>query len=315
MKKPERKKLSRELTPKKRMKRRQEETYDLPTISRELTWAASLGFNTLRVYLHDLLWQAERDGFVARFERFLREAAQRGLRVLPVLFDDCWNKDFSVGPQPRPTPGVHNSGWVQSPGETVVLDPACWGRLELYVKGLLGTFCRDDRILGWDLYNEPGSGDLRERSLPLLGKVFQWAREVGPRQPLTSGVWADIEPVRRFQVEASDIITFHHYGDVADLRRQIDVLRQYGRPLVCTEYLARTRGSLFVTHLPVFKAEGVGCLNWGLVSGKTQTICPWGSLRGAPRPEVWFHDIFEADGRPFDAAEVDFIRAITAPAR
>ena len=289
----------------------QADTFDLPTIARELTWAASLGFNTVRVYLHDLLWDADRDGFRERIACYLNEAAQHGIRTLFVLFDDCWNKTFAIGPQPQPVPGVHNSGWVQSPGKKVVLDPAAWGRLESYVKGVLAAFAADDRVLGWDLYNEPGNSDLREKSLPLLRKAFEWGREVAPRQPLTSGVWSDVEAVRRFQIVASDLITFHDYENAEHLVQQIRALRRYGRPLLCTEYMARTRGSLFLTHLPIFKAEGVGCLNWGLVSGKTQTIYPWGSPEGAGEPPVWFHDIFRADGRPYDAAEAALIRSMT----
>ena len=88
-------------------------------------------------------------------------------------------------------------------------------------------------------------------------------------------------------------------------------LKKLGRPLVCTEYMARTQNSRFATHLPIFKEENVGCYNWGLVSGKTQTIFPWGSPKGAAEPKLWFHDIFHKDGRPYDEAEVALIRKLT----
>jgi hypothetical protein len=76
--------------------------------------------------------------------------------------------------------------------------------------------------------------------------------------------------------------------------------------------MARTQGSRFEGSLPIFKEEKVGCYNWGLVSGKTQTIYPWGSKKGGPEPKVWFHDIFRPDGTAFDAREVALIREITA---
>ena len=290
----------------------QAETFDPMTIERELGWAQSLGLNTVRTYLHDLLWEQDAPGFISRIDQFLKIASTKGIKPILVIFDDCWNREFSLGPQPAPRPGVHNSGWVQSPGYNVVLDPSQWGRLQRYVQGLLGVFSRDPRIRMWDLYNEPGNNNLKEQSLPLAKAVFNWAREVRPEQPLTMGVWFENEPLNAFQVSASDVITFHDYNPVDHLKTTIERLRPFGRPLVCTEYMARVRGSRFETHLPVFKAENVGAINWGLVAGKTQTYLPWAS---EPVPsDEWFHEIFHTDGTPYKESEVAAIRAaIAAP--
>jgi hypothetical protein len=123
-------------------------------------------------------------------------------------------------------------------------------------------------------------------------------------------LWADLPELNQFQLSISDVVTFHNYDDAASLEKQIKLLKTSGRPVICTEYMARTRNSCFETHLPVFKRLEVGCFNWGLVSGRTNTIFPWGSPKGAPEPAVWFHDIFRKDGTPFDQREVDFIRTI-----
>jgi len=293
----------------------QAETFDLATIDRELSWAAGLGFNTVRVFLHDLAYAADPDGFKKRLDAFLAVAAKHRIRPMLVIFDDCWNQDPRPGPQPKPVPGVHNSGWVQSPGTKVVLDNQQWPRLRTYVQDLLRSFGQDERVLAWDLYNEPGNNGLREKSLPLLQAVFTWAWEVRPQQPLTAGLWFDCAPLNEFLLSASDVISFHNYNDAENLRRQIHELKKHGRPVVCTEYMARTRNSRFQTHFPIFREEKVGCYNWGLVSGKTQTIYPWGSPKGAPEPKLWFHDIFRSDGTPFDAEEVAFIRKMTGAAK
>jgi hypothetical protein len=285
-------------------------TFDPDTIGRELGWAAGIGMNAVRVYLHDLVWQADAQGFKRRIDQYLALAAGRGIRTLFVLFDDCWNTEPKLGQQPEPIPGVHNSGWMQSPGSKIVTDPGGWARLERYVKDVLAAFAADERILMWDLYNEPGNNGLGDRSLALLQAAFGWARAVRPQQPLTAGVWFDNQPITDFQVEASDVITFHNYNDASSLSEQIRRLKALGRPVICTEYMARTRGSRFVTHLPIFKQEQVGCFNWGLVSGKTQTIYPWGSPPGGPEPELWFHDIFHKDGTPYDSAEVELIKKL-----
>jgi hypothetical protein len=295
----------------------QADSFDAATIRRELGWAAGLGFNTVRVYLHDLLWEHDRAGFRERIGRFLEIADGLGIRALFVLFDDCWNDDFRLGPQPAPRPGIHNSGWVRSPGSAVVTDRSGWPRLERYVKEVLSAFGGDRRVLLWDLYNEPGNSKMGGRSLPLLTAAFAWARAAGPSQPLTSGVWetgnrALGQVIADFQLAASDVITFHNYQSLEVVEAQIADLKRHGRPVICTEWLARGQKSRFQTHLPVFRRERVGGLNWGLVSGRTQTIYPWTSTAGAPEPAEWHHDILRADGTPFDPAEVECIRAATA---
>jgi hypothetical protein len=289
----------------------QADTFDPKTIDRELGWARGLGMNTARVFLHDLAWEADAPGFKKRVRRYLEIADKHGIRTLFVLFDDCWNTNPKIGKQPAPVPGVHNSGWVQSPSSAVVLNPKDWPRLERYVKDVVAAFGKDKRVLMWDLYNEPGNTKLNEKSLPLLKEVFRWARAAGPSQPLTVGVWYNNKTLNDYQLATSDVITFHNYNKADNLREEIRRLKKLGRPVVCTEFMARTQGSRFATHLPVFKEEKVGCYCWGLVSGKTQTIYPWGSKRGAPEPKVWFHDIFRADGTPFDAGEVAAIKRLT----
>lgn len=288
----------------------QAETFGAATIERELGWAADMGMNTVRVYLHDLAWDLDASGFKSRVDLFLRLAAHRGVRPILVFFDDCWNADPKTGRQPEPVPGVHNSGWLQSPGISTVNDQATWPRLEHYVRDVIGTFRQDDRVLMWDLYNEPGNSQQDERSLPLLCKVFEWARSSDPSQPLTAGLWCENTRLNAFQLEASDVITFHNYNDAGSLASQIVKLRQHGRPLICTEWLRRGHSDV-ATCLPVFSRERVGCCNWGLVSGKTQTVYPWGSAAGAPEPAVWFHDLLRRDGSPFDPKETRLFRILT----
>ncbi len=289
----------------------QQDTFDVETIKRELGWAADLGFNTVRVYLHDLLWQADAGSFVDRIDHYLEIADGNGIRTLFVLFDDCWNDNPELGKQPAPIPGVHNSGWVRSPGSKLAFDPTSRGRLEAYVTGVVGAFAEDRRVVMWDLYNEPGNNGLGDKSLPLLKQAFEWARAAKPIQPLTAGLWFDNQALNAYQLAASDVITFHNYDDVGSLKSQITDLKAYGRPVICTEYMARSRKSRFETHLSVFKRENVGCYNWGLVKGKTQTIYPWGSEPGAPEPAEWFHDIFRDDGTPFNTQEIELIKSLT----
>ncbi len=287
----------------------QKETFDPQTIDRELGWAENIGFNFIRVYLHELIWSEDQEAFAKRIDKFLSIADKHNIKVMFVLLDDCWNDNPRMGKQPDPKPGVHNSGWVQCPGVGIVADSSAWEPVERYVKGVIRRFGNDDRIIIWDLYNEPGNSGMVNKSLPLLKKVFQWAREVSHIQPLTVAPWLydkKFSDLNELSLEKSDIVSFHHYGNLEELKNTVDLLRN-GRPMICSEWMARTNNSRFETHLPYFKKQNIGCINWGLVSGKTNTIYPWGSKEGSPEPELWFHDIFRKDGTPFSQKEIDLI--------
>lgn len=308
----------------------QADSFDLPTIDRELSWAQALGMNTMRVFLHNLLWQQDADGFLRRMDQFLAIADKHHIRITFVLFDSVWDPHPKLGKQREPRPHVHNSGWVQAPGADLLKDDSRWEReLKPYVIGVVTHFRNDSRVLMWDLMNEPDNdsvqyksselADKATRALMLLKAEWQWARNVGPAQPLTSGVWkgdwssdASLSEMERFQLQNSDVITFHSYDSPAVTKRKIDSLRRYERPIVCTEYMARPLGSTFATILPLLKKEDVGAYNWGFVSGKTQTIYPWDSWEKSytGEPEVWFHDIFHKNGEPYDPRETKLIREL-----
>lgn len=190
--------------------------------------------------------------------------------------------------------------------------------LEAYVKDVMTTFRNDKRIVLWDLYNEPGNNQQFEKSFPLLRKVFEWARSVATSQPVSAGLWnndANFQNLNRFQIDNSDVITYHNYNYTDHHRNAIDTLRRFGRPLVCTEYMARRNASIFQVIMPMLKEQNVGAINWGFVSGKTNTIFAWDTpIPGGKEPLLWFHDIYRKDKTPFSKYEVEFIKSISEPA-
>ena len=310
----------------------QADTFDPKRIDTELGWAESLGLNTMRVFLHDLPWQQDASGFRKRIDTFLTIASKHHIRPLFVLFDSCWDPFPKTGPQHAPTPGVHNSGWVQSPGVKALEDSRQYPRLEAYVKGVIGALAQDKRVLGWDLWNEPdnnngssyGSKEPKNKAdlvLALLPRVYEWARAAKPSQPLTTGVWkgdwssaAKLSPMEKVQIEQSDVISFHNYGAPEEFEKHVQWLLPYNRPILCTEYMARGNGSTFQGSLPVGKRHHVAMYNWGLVAGKTQTFLPWDSWKKPyvdREPAIWFHEIFRTDGTPYKPEEVKFIREET----
>jgi hypothetical protein len=309
----------------------QADTFDPTCIDRELGYAESLGFNSVRVFLHHMLWEQDEKGLLERMDAFLTIAAKRKVGVMFVLFDSVWDPFPKLGKQREPKPGLHNSGWVQSPGVEVLKNKDKHAALKAYVVGVVFRFRDDPRVQVWDVWNEPDNNngssygkdepkDKAELVRPLLLQVFAWAREARPSQPLTSGVWigtwADAErlkKIERVQLDNSDVISFHNYGKLEQLQQCVRNLRRYNRPLLCTEYMARPAGSTFEPHLAWMKSERVAAYNWGFVDGKSQTIFPWDSWQKAyiAEPPVWFHDIFRKDGTPYRAAEVEYIRRVT----
>lgn len=291
----------------------QSETFDTTTIARELGWAQNIGMNTMRVFLHHVAWQVDKEGFKKRMNIFLDIASAHGIKPMFVFFDDCWNPTYHAGKQPDPKPGVHNSGWVRDPGDLLYSDSTLTDTLEVYVKDILVSFHDDKRILMWDLYNEPGNSGYRDKSMPLLQDVFAWGREVNPSQPLTSGVWSlSLGNLNKFQVENSDIITYHNYDNPEKHKAAIDTLRKYGRPLICTEYMARRNNSLFTNVMPMLKKENISAINWGLVAGKSNTKYAWDEpIADGAEPKLWFHEVFRPDGTPYRQDEVDTIKKLT----
>jgi hypothetical protein len=316
-------------------------SFDPDVIDRELGWAADIGFNTMRVYLHYLVWARDAEGYKDRIERYLEIADSHGIKTMFVLQDDVWGDDPNLGPQPDPVPGIHNSAWVESPGHDQRLQKEMWPMFEAYTKDIISSFADDDRVLMWDLYNEPGNGKSPpESTLPLLKRTVQWAREAEPSQPITVGVWnfSDaFSELNEYQLAMSDITTFHTYEAPEDTKNRVEELRTRtgGRPMMCTEYMARTRNNTFENHLPYFHDENIGAINWGLVSGKTNTIYAWPKPRGsddeywakwhkqirevypyedklrAPEPDPWFHDVLRRNGEPYDESETELIERLS----
>lgn len=314
----------------------QSATFDPKTIDRELGWSADLGMNLHRVYLHNLLWEQDSLGFLKRLDTYLTLAEKHKIKTMFVLLDDVWHPVPKLGKQPEPIPYVHNSGWVQAPGAEILGDTTRHKELEGYIKGVTSHFANDERVLVWDVYNEPDNvagqpgrkelevKDKQKYSLLLLRKVMKWVREVNPSQPLTTGIWRgnighwgtldSLPAVDKFMIGNSDVISFHAYdGNMDDVRRKIVELKKYGRPLLCTEYVARGGGNTFETVMPILKENKIAAINWGFVSGKSNTIYPWISWDSTftGEPKIWHHDILRLDGTPYSQDEVALIKELT----
>tara|TARA_R110002049_G_scaffold301166_1_gene493059 strand:- start:28227 stop:30470 length:2244 start_codon:yes stop_codon:yes gene_type:complete len=313
----------------------QDDTFDPERIDFELNIASRNGFNAMRVFLHDLAWKQDPERFFKNVDKYLEIADKNGIYTMFVIFDGVWNPYPKAGKQPEPTPRVHNSGWVQSPGRDILDDSKKQDALKDYVQAVVSRYKDDSRVLLWDLFNEPdnsnagnfGGGskapelpkeEKLQRATELLEKTFEWVREINPSQPLTAGVWGNPnwiekpDAIEKLSLEQSDVISFHTYQNPEETKIMIEDLKKYNRPIFCTEYMARSAGSTFEGILPIFHKERVAAFNWGLFDGKSQTIYPWSSWKETftAEPDPWFHDVFRADGTPYDKKEVRLIQEL-----
>lgn len=292
-----------------------EDTYNPALIDKELTWAEDLGFNTVRVFLNLLVYEHDPEAMKARLDDFLSICEKHHLVTALCLFDDCFAAETTYGPQPENPEGQSNTNWAMSPTVSSRKDTlSLYPRMEKYEKDILSTFSQDERVLIWDLWNEPGNSGMKISTLPLLKKTFQWAREVNPSQPITSGIWLpvpDLAPINSFLIENSDVISYHSYASYDDHSSFVNFLKMLNRPLFCTEYMARITSSYFSNILPLLKENKIAAFNWGFVQGKTNTIYPLIPKAGSTEPTVWNQDFLYPDGSPFDPAEIETIKSLT----
>ncbi len=295
----------------------QADTFDPKTIDHELGMAEKLNFNTIRIFLHDLAWQQDKEGFKKRLSNVFDICEKHHIVTIPTFFTNGGpGTPIKIGKQPEPLPGVHNSQWLQSPGVSIVNNPEKWGYLEEYVTDILATFARDSRIFVWCLYNEPESVRHGNQSLPLLRRLWQWGRQVNPTQPFTAPITVFPQPghaysnfpICCFLGENCDMMSFHCYRAPEHVENLIGLLEPFHRPIICTEYIDRPINTFF-NVTPILKKKKVGAIHFGLVNGKCNF--QFHSKNELPEPKNWKHDIFRQDGTPFDPKEIEQIKNLT----
>jgi hypothetical protein len=289
----------------------QKESFDPETNDRELGYAHKGGYNSIRVFLQYAVWEDEPERFLKTFDQFLAISEKNGISVMPIFFDDCcfaMKMEPLLGRQDDPLIGCINSGWVPSPGYSMVLDKAEWPKLEKFVKCIVGRFKNDNRILIWDVYNEPGPGFTSDKntSHALVKAAFGWIRQVNPIQPVTVGSYANPKSFTLHQY--SDILSHHDYGGRGLDKVFEKMYKEYRRPILVTECMMHGGSGSFQNILPVYSKYNIGWYNWGLVAGKSQCYYPYGSRLGSIMPRTWLCEVFWLDGKPYDPEEIELIK-------
>lgn len=322
----------------------QEDTYPevIESVREEFKLMEGIGLNGVRMFLPFSVWYYDREKFLDRLDRFLGELSERGITMMPVIFNDCVEFGRPADITPRQSHGWqeydigHHGGHKENPftGEQERIGWCLWDEPEWrevqeeYLTALLERFGKDERIYAWDLWNEPGNSNRHDMSIPYLKRVFELARSLDPVQPLTAGVWsypenygvdekADVEPIQRLALDESDIITFHQYEDFDRVKRTVAQLKKENRPMMNTEWLNRVQDNFIQDNLPLYYEEGIGSYSWGLVAGKSQHFLPWDQLwknRELPLNR-WQHDLFDTFHTPYDREELELMKELGRKSR
>ncbi len=308
----------------------------LETTEKELALMAELGYNSVRLILEFIVWDEEHDSFLERFERYISLCSKYGISCMIVLANDCMRPKGlevnSLGEQ-KVDWGYHGGrkmsqhGKLSGMGHHVLDEPDKAPRYFEMVREIVERYKDDERIIMWNIYNEVGNSHRWQVSMPNLKKIFEIVREIDPIQPLTcetfslgEGEIEDITEVEKYALEQSDIISYHNYGTYDINIRIIKKLKRYGRPVLCTEWLARCLDNNIQEMFPLFYLEKIGCYNWGFVAGKYQTYEPWNSVweNYDENPDLkwdftkWFHDLYRPNHRPYDPKEIEIIKRYCA---
>lgn len=316
----------------------------LATADRELELAQQIGFNTVRLIMDFDVWLQERESYMDMLEKYIALCAKYGQYVMLVLTAEAElpRGDYaSFVPKPlgeqKYALGYHQGRDPEYIRLTMVDKDTIYHPLESprlrekyleMVREIVMRYRKDCRVICWNVYNELGIV-LGERAIPILSTMLETVRACDPVQPLTADIFRGTQdgaprtPEEKYALETSDVVSFHSYSDFPDFCIQVNDLKRYGRPLLCTEWLNRITHNDIREVYPFLWTEHIGSWCWGFVAGKTQTYEPWLALWNQYEASggktdcdftKWQHDLFRPSLYPYDPKEITLIRRIHAAA-
>ncbi|MCE7987060.1 MAG: hypothetical protein DYG89_38295 [Caldilinea sp. CFX5] len=266
--------------------------YDAALVERELTYAQRLGLNSVRPFLAYVVYEREPAAFLARLRHFVRAAHARGISVMPVIWDSCFDET-------APTYETTENKWIPNPG-VQRLGPAFWPAGEAYCRDLVATLGTEPGLLLWDVMNEPTITSWIRADAPNREQRIQtiWSfvrhfcgvmKRLDPHHPITVGVaYAKELPAVGAQV---DVLSYHDYRATRSaIRAQIDealgFAQQYQKPIFVSEIACLARANPYDVALEIFQQNGMGWYLWELMIG----VSRWRDIHGVVYPDGTVRD-------------------------
>ena len=309
----------------------------MQTAEREIALCRDMGFNTVRVIVEYDVWLQERESFLKVLESYISLFAKYNQKVMITLANEavlCRGDIYTPKPLGEQTYALgYHQGRLPLTPEQKALQP--YHELERketresfleMIREIVSIYRSDDRVICWNVFNEPGITIGVDRSIPLIKTMFETVRERDPSQPLASDIWywgdpEQLRPNDQLSADLSDVISWHSYKPMAEFAEDYSIMKKIGRPILLTEWLNRINYQEVREMYPLLFLEKINCWCWGFVAGKTQTYEPWTSLweqfdakDGNVRYDFtrWQHDLFRTNLRPYDPKEIDLIKHFNA---
>eukprot|EP01084_Bolivina_argentea_P234273 394403_1 len=282
-------------------------------IDRELNFIENkLSFNSLRMFLHNMVFDAGSDQYIKYIDDFLNRTLSHNIKAGFVFFDDCWNMNgANISAPCQPTPGVHNGCWMTCPQQNQ-RDINNITQFKPYVTDIIQHFQHDKRILFWEIYNEPKQQS--NFSITLRNTAYEWIKNINTTIPVIS-CWDNNNN--------TDISDMHRYdNNFVGWKKQIAFGDNGNKGTVITEGGARWYTGYADTGSPIEVINFMEAyrnntdnkwypgifMNWEVMIGNTNTRWHWGSKAYSPEPNIPFDGYLFPDGTPVSYTEIYIIQ-------
>jgi len=262
--------------------------YDPEVVERELGYAAELGLDGVRTFIHSEPFLERPDDAVGAVKDFTRCCAEKKLAFMPVLLDGCHIMSGSrlLWPGNPPPDKAGEEGWPE---------------LEKYINLILPVLRDSESVAVYDVINEPRVG-ARPDFDKLTRHFSALVKDLDPDRPVTIGAINRGE--MNSVMDVVDVASVHSYmsSDVLlheELRTCHRETEAAGKELILSEWgnavyhipMAVTDEQqlrYYERALPVVMQSGAGWFLWELMVGNSPFAC-CGLLypNGYKRPAAW----------------------------
>lgn len=303
------------------------------TMEKEMAIAKEWGFNAVRILTLFDLYLDQPEAHLNHLEEFIQICDKNQIKVMVCIGNDCLvsksnYKKPSYGEQEYDL-GYHSGKAISphivmnEPGYALADEPEYFDLYLEYVEAIISKYAKDERVLLWDIYNEPGNSRRGMMSYKVMEESFKIARKYDTIQPCAACCWSyneKDEPYKEIELKAlemSDVILYHGYMNYKKHKRTVKFLKKtYERPLFNTEWLHRIWHNDVEHFFPYFRKNKIAAFNWGFVRGKSQTNEPWEWLfneyhLGHGKDwdfTKWQHDLIRSNLEPYDFKEYEIIK-------
>ena len=263
--------------------------YDGARFREEVALARTIHCNCIRLWIDFAAWKTDPAKITERFLDAVAGVAENGMKVMPCLYNHWHDKKLDYGGTPL---------------------AGDWTPQFDYIKAVVTPLVNDDRVMIWELCNEPGSTDNGTLEFKWMSQIAAAVRGCGTKQPVTIGTMRG-KNITTF-APLMDVLNGHPY---AHNRKALEVIiagysaiqKEVGKPFMVNEAIPGAlddlvRAEAVRFHAEMLSAAGFGWMGWVIREGRalaTRRDLPDGNgINGGG-----YHPFFTKDGKLRDGLE------------